>query len=520
VRDPVSTTQRRLEQLWQDVRSGRWTEHIALAGAFGATLFLMVSGVVTGRFGGGGAVGIVTTVGCFALALHRWEWAALLAVFTIQFTEYFEVSIIGDTRVSLWELAALAAMVGWGLTRVQAAQAARCDPPRIRITLMDGAILGITFVQLVANLTEFMRTGTVHYNVKPFEFAFLYILARSMMAKEKTAKAFLVAVVASGVIQATIGTLQHFQVLKVPNLPWMHVPRSHLYWLFHYGDPVVTVGKGSFLHFSNFGFFVSLCWPCAVALALAARSNWHRLFWGLLSAIVFYGILMSYARAAQFGWLLAVVVFLLIVPRGQWVGTARVCAVALLVMAGAIWQWANTSDYASTMNMDGRHLAWTKVLEGFPANPFELVVGRGELASRSEAIETVGLQSIHNAYIQALVDTGVVGLASYCLMGLAMLLPGLWALRADRIGLFEACAAASAACMVMLYFEAYTVAMWTAIGVQPFYMTLAGLSHARHVPQPDKPLPKERGYIPRPVRKCGKTAAEHRGATTTRGGIR
>ena len=482
-RRPTRFSQDEVARLWQRYHPKSRPEVLLLFVVFSVLALAVMIGLSSGSFGAPKSLGLVCVVACLALALHRWDWTMLVAVAGMPFSEFY-APVVGKSTMSFWEVATLCAIFGWLLNLVRTKTLTRApvgEKLRFQANLVDLGMLMSMGVQVLGNFVAYTNSGDIRLNIKPFEYGFGYFLARGLVRDKSTARAFLIVVVWSALIQAVIGSLQHFDIvhLRTGTYDFPLWPRSYLHHLTKFGPRMVILGSGTFGHFLTLGFFLSLCLPCAMVLAIDEKMPEVKLFWIAAGAFIFYGLLLSYARAGLGGAILIAILLLFLIPRGRWVSPSRTVAVGLILFSLVAWYWANHSEYSDTLNVEIRENLWRDLLEGFPANKFELIFGRGEEASRLRAEKVFHMRGAHNGYIQVYMDYGLVGISSLVLILIGMLLPLRAIVRARNIGFWEACAAAGATGFVSLYVEAYMATVWTLIGFQPFYMAMAALSHAR-----------------------------------------
>lgn len=181
-----------------------------------------------------------------------------------------------------------------------------------------------------------------------------------------------------------------------------------------YGPPL-PVGRieGTFVHPNAFATYLVLILPLAVAMLPHVHRRLHRLaLWAVLMAAATL-LLFTYARAAWAAAIVAVVIVGVLQDRRIVAAVLTGVAVGLLTIpsiGARLSDLFKSHPYARTANpnsLSWRFAYWSNVLHLVPRSP---VTGVGlDVVQR---IEPDGLPP-HDVYVQALVESGIVGLAAF-----------------------------------------------------------------------------------------------------------
>lgn len=145
----------------------------------------------------------------------------------------------------------------------------------------------------------------------------------------------------------------------------------------------------------------------------AARLPWRRWVYGVLLVVVLAALIANKTRGAVAGALVGMVVvaFLWARTRGKRdlvIAGLLVVAVVALTMGGVIVRYVlRDGDAANLASFNNRTQVWSVGWEVFRRHPLQ---GEGFTASRTAFYEATGLGGAHNAYINVLVDNGLLGL--------------------------------------------------------------------------------------------------------------
>lgn len=162
-----------------------------------------------------------------------------------------------------------------------------------------------------------------------------------------------------------------------------------------------------------------------------ARLPWARWVYGMLCVLNLVFLIRSRTRGSIGAALAAMVVILVLWLRAAGKRDLMISAVvvisalALTVGGPIVAFYLRDSDASELASFNNRTLVWTIAVDVIEARPFH---GMGLTASRSVFLEETGLGGAHNAYINVLVDVGLIGM--FWWGGLMVLvLAGGWRLR-------------------------------------------------------------------------------------------
>ena len=145
----------------------------------------------------------------------------------------------------------------------------------------------------------------------------------------------------------------------------------------------------------------------------AARLPWARWVYALLFVLNVVFLVRSRTRGSIGAALVALLVVLVLWLRAAGKRDLMVSAVvvmsalALTVGGPIIAFYLRDSDASELASFNNRTLVWTIAADVIEARPFH---GMGLTASRSVFLEQTGLGGAHNAYINVLVDVGLLGI--------------------------------------------------------------------------------------------------------------
>lgn len=274
-------------------------------------------------------------------------------------------------------------------------------------------------------------------------------------------KFLLGAVLAAALLQALIGIWQfglrgdgpeHFQILG--------------------GD--YYRAYGTFEQPNPFGGFLGLALPIAAALVLSAMTAWGRPLWaairarrpvaarpvlraafskrlwavlgaGAMAGLLAMGLIASWSRGAWLGVAAAGAVMLFALPRRAWQGAALLVIAALaaylalrfnLLPAAIASRLTGFAPFAGTFDVRGvditdanfsviERLAHWQAASGMARQHFWLGVGLGNYEVVYPAYALINwpaaLGHAHNIYLNMLAETGIIGLAAYLGLWIAVL---------------------------------------------------------------------------------------------------
>jgi len=202
--------------------------------------------------------------------------------------------------------------------------------------------------------------------------------------------------------------------------PTSNEQRGRFTWLFTH-----SVVAGAMLAFSTILLFTM--W----LTHRVARLPWARWVYGALLVVNAVSLIRSRTRGSIGATILAIIVVLLLWLRASGkrdlliTSVVALSAIALTVGGPIVSFYLRDSDASELASFNNRTLVWTIAADIIQARPLH---GMGLTASRTVFLEDTGLGGAHNAYLNVLVDVGLLGM--FWWGGLVLLvLAGGWRLR-------------------------------------------------------------------------------------------
>lgn len=241
----------------------------------------------------------------------------------------------------------------------------------------------------------------------------IFFACVSFVRTRRQVEILLFVLVISGAISSAVAILQYFS-------PW-DFSRKWFFESTQYRNSYGTMG-----HHNWFGAFLCLVIPVASVEFLRAQELWKRCFFGVASAVLFGGLLVSLSRGA---WVACAFFFLILVvaQKKLWKRWAVLFAIqfavtGILLPTGdwAILKRAQTAEdeakfaaTASPMAGTGRFGFWQHGLKYLPQY---WLVGSGpdtfgQLTAPDEPVFPT--DKAHSIYVEYAVTTGILGLVSY-----------------------------------------------------------------------------------------------------------
>ncbi|RAY11393.1 hypothetical protein DPM19_30685 [Actinomadura craniellae] len=227
----------------------------------------------------------------------------------------------------------------------------------------------------------------------------------------------------------------------------------------------VLRAHGTFWHPNMLGIFCALLLVMGVAL-LPHVPALPRAGLFLLGAGLGFALVFSYARGAWLALALGLVVVALLQDRRILVGLAAAGAVVLVAVPSVTARLSDLSDPAGSLSWRFEH--WGRALDLVGANP---VTGVGPAAARA----LLG-REVHNDYLRALVETGLVGLLACLALLAALALTARRALREARSPLARGVAVGFAGCVAALALFAVADNVLTSVAVLWYLLVFAGIA--------------------------------------------
>jgi len=152
------------------------------------------------------------------------------------------------------------------------------------------------------------------------------------------------------------------------------------------------------------GFLAALAPPAAISLAATLRSRTAAAYWIAVCALGALAVLATGSRGAALSAAVGVIVSVLAVRGYRWTYIATVVATTMVLVLG--WLALNNADDPDLFGRQGRLGIWFVALYYAAAEPLH-GLGYGVFTHLDP-----GYFNAHNAYLETLLDFGVLGLAA------------------------------------------------------------------------------------------------------------
>ncbi|MFI9553895.1 O-antigen ligase family protein [Nonomuraea endophytica] len=221
---------------------------------------------------------------------------------------------------------------------------------------------------------------------------------------------------------------------------------------------------GTFWHPNGLGLFSMLL--LLMSLSVLPWSG-SRLVMGVLLAGLAFTLVASEARTAWFGAVAGLIVVALLQDRRIWFVIGLAGAAAAVILPSSLGESRTEAGFAGN-SVVWRFDHWQQALGLMERNP---VTGTG-LGTTKLLI----VKEVHNDYLRAIVETGLLGLAAYAALLVTLALAAARALRTARAGIDRGVAVGLAACVAALAVAALADNVMTSVAVMWYLAAFAGLA--------------------------------------------
>ena len=280
------------------------------------------------------------------------------------------------------------------------------------------AFLGYAFFRYQAAEFEYVAR---HEFIRLMVYASLFFIAINNLHKQETTQIVVFLLLGVATLTSLLAVYQFFT-------------HAEFIWSFRRPDQYLERGSGTYICPNHFSGFLEMILPLGLAYLFAGRYNYtFKVFLGYGCLVVLAGIAVTLSRG---GWLAAAgslgIMFLLLLKKRQ----SRIPALAALLVVGiaavVTFQKSeklqerveNINEGGSTSFVSARPAIWT-VAWTLWQNHFWWGVGPGHFDYRfpEHRPETIQIRPgrVHNDYLNALVDYGLVGCAVAALGGVLIL---------------------------------------------------------------------------------------------------
>lgn len=280
------------------------------------------------------------------------------------------------------------------------------------------ALFGLAVIlQLSLNLTSY-RYATLTATFEYVAYAVILFLTIQSLVNAQCCKAVIWIFVLFGFALAMFAIMQN--LTSSGKIYWVRVPKA--------GGSVF----GPYVNRDHYAGLMEMLSPFPIVLSLGALfRGTKRILIGFAGVVMAGSIILSQSRAGTASFLVevALLLVLLLGTRRRTRAAAAIGAVCLTVIAFAAWfgsgeLWHRFSNLQDWMRLailkDGLHMFWRKPILGWGLGTFTTVYPQFR-----SFYTTLFVNAAHNDYIQALVETGIVGFAAILWFLTAMYREGL-----------------------------------------------------------------------------------------------
>lgn len=218
------------------------------------------------------------------------------------------------------------------------------------------------------------------------------------------------------------------------------------------------------VHSNDFSFAFAMVAPILIAGIVSRKAVTQRdriLFWPVLGAVV-AAVLFSYSRTGYVALALAVFSFALFTKRSLLLLFVPVLVGLILFGPASVTErvqfgFESAGSHRSSTDWEavsaGRLPMGRAAVEIFTSDIGQMAFGGGRLTFPRNTFTQFGVDTPHNAYLEALLDVGVVGfipVIALFLLLLSRVITGIRRLRTSEFRLFYVAAAISLGCFLML----------------------------------------------------------------------
>ncbi|GAA0398404.1 hypothetical protein Acor_34360 [Acrocarpospora corrugata] len=231
---------------------------------------------------------------------------------------------------------------------------------------------------------------------------------------------------------------------------------------------------GTFWHPNALGMFCYVLIVAGVAL-FPHVENRAKIAIGSVLALTGIALLGSGARGAMIAALAGLVVVGLLQNRRLLVGLGALVVAIVVAVPAVVDRFADLAEIRTEGGLEANSLVWRfdhwgQALELLGLNP---VTGTGLGTTR-----LIIYKEVHNDYLRALVESGLLGLLTYLGLLAALVVTAVLALRATGPvrGLERGCAVAFAGCVAALLVSAVSDNAMTSVVVMWYFAVFAGIA--------------------------------------------
>jgi O-antigen ligase len=267
------------------------------------------------------------------------------------------------------------------------------------------ALFGVAIIfQLGLNLTAY-RYATLIAALEYLAYGMLLFLTVQTLANAQCSKTIIWAFTLFGFVLAMFAITQN--LTSTEKIYWLRTPR--------YGGAIF----GPYVNRDHYAGLMEMLCPLPIVLSLSAliRSA-KRVLVGFAGVVMAGSIILSQSRAGTASFLveMALLLGLLLKSRKNRHAAATIAAVCVMVAAFTAWVGTSALWYHFTslqgwmrlaMTKDGLRMFWHKPLLGWGLGTFTTVYPQFRSFYTSLVVNAA-----HNDYVQALVETGIVGFTS------------------------------------------------------------------------------------------------------------
>lgn len=332
------------------------------------------------------------------------EWSLYLLIFAMPFSK------------SIIEIAIVAALVCLAARKVISK-----ERPLTAADIADIPLYVLLFASLVslAN-TSYMALSVRALFSKSLKFAALFLISREIINTRQKLKNFAAIAMLSCVIIIIDGFAQHFIT---------HVDFLHNYPSFKFVGPAdgnLGAPTASFPYPNDFSAWILMfIFPAAMFAFWGKRSLIERLFYVSIFAALAGLLFLTKVRGAWASFIIASAVMLFLKLRKRFI-----VLIAVLFSIGLFINKPVIRYVTDMTSLNDRGVMWNNGWKIFKAHP---VIGSGlntfyvnYAKVRTDEYRDRKGSYAHNCYLQMAAETGVIGLLSFLVFAIAVVLKCLW----------------------------------------------------------------------------------------------
>ena len=316
--------------------------------------------------------------------------------------------------VQLWEFALFLSIIVWSYHKALS-KTIHFRVDSLNIALIIFLIINVfSSIRMPEHAGSFMKGG-LWYNLRTVEPVLLYILLRDYFSSRSNIKPFIHVILGALFIECLLALTQ-----SLTSMQWSFIGgsqpdeqmRGYIYYFTGIGSPVVSPVTGTFEHFNEFGFYLSIFVPLIVSFGLS-RAIAPSLTISLLTLNI-AALLLTYSRGALLGTAIGLSVMGIISLRRK-PFLLFLSLVFVLAATAVVLQLFVSKGYEETLNLSARVEIWEKAFDVISKNPINFIFGTGSGTHLYwTQYEAEGhYYSPHNAYLMFWLETGLIGLLSF-----------------------------------------------------------------------------------------------------------